>query len=306
MQDKLIEAEIDDGILGVVLVLNDAGVKTFSSCQGGGYGWGHGYLRPIVCFDGDDSEGERAEKIATDAGYQVFPVQRVWYTRDGERVGPFWEMEFVAGAACRAPKDRATVRAHDAPETEPWWEKEWAESFKKYREYAAQHGCPLGGDLLEFVLQDALAYRASHATESAPVAQPMEEALTSSAEELGYPCQQPAAEPVEDAVERIVCHACGMAMVFRRVDTKTLETFHTCAEARKGYVAGAAYRELMAAAQAHVNALEACEPAISNAFGFSAIHGGNYTGPTYGKELTALKAALAALPAQDAELEKEK
>ena len=68
----------------------------------------------------------------------------------------------------------------------------------------------------------------------------------------------------------------------------------------------AAYRELMAAAQAHVTALEACEPAISNAFGFSAIHGGNYTGPTYGKELTALKAALAALPAQDAELEKEK
>ena len=53
------------------------------------------------------------------------------------------------------------------------------------------------------------------------------------------------------------------------------------------YVAGAAYRELMAAAQAHVTALEACEPAISNA-----------------KELTALKAALAALPAQDAELEK--
>ena len=162
MQDKLIEAEIDDGILGVVLVLNDAGVKTFSSCQGGGYGWGHGYLRPIVCFDGDDSEGERAEKIATDAGYQVFQVQRVWYTRDGERVGPFWEMEFVAGAACRAPKDRAAVRAHDAPEMQPWWEKEWAESFKKYREYAAQHGCPLGGDLLEFVLQDALAYRAAH------------------------------------------------------------------------------------------------------------------------------------------------
>ena len=236
MQDKLIEAEIDDGILGVVLVLNDAGVKTFSSCQGGGYECGHGYLRPIVCFDGDDSEGERAEKIATDAGYQVFQVQRVWYTRDGERVGPFWEMEFVAGAACRAPKDRAAVRAHDAPEMQPWWEKEWAESFKKYREYAAQHGCPLGGDLLEFVLQDALAYRASHATESAPVAQPMEEALTSSAEELGYPCQQPAAEPGEDAVERIVCHACGMAMVCRRVDTKTLETFHTCAEARKGYV----------------------------------------------------------------------
>jgi hypothetical protein len=63
---------------------------------------------------------------------------------------------------------------------------------------------------------------ASHAAESAP--------------QLDAEDQHRAAEPVEDAVERIVCHACGMAMVFRRVDTKTLETFHTCAEARKGYV----------------------------------------------------------------------
>ena len=39
------------------------------------------------------------------------------------------------------------------------------------------------------------------------------------------------AEPVEDAVERMsVC--LGMAMVFRRVDTRTLETFHACAVAR--------------------------------------------------------------------------
>ena len=100
----------------------------------------------------------------------------------------------------------------------------------------------------------------------------------------------------------------GRETGYIKSETKAISTWNTRAPdpAAERYVAGAAYRELMAAAQAHVNALEACEPAISNAFGFSAIHGGNYTGPTYGKELTALKAALAALPAQDAELEKEK
>ena len=97
---------LDDGIIGVVRVLRAAGVATYSSCQGGGYQMGHGYLLPTVCFDGDDNEGERAEKIATDAGYQVRQISRTWYTRNGERCGPFWEIQFVTGAACRAPQDR--------------------------------------------------------------------------------------------------------------------------------------------------------------------------------------------------------
>lgn len=97
---------LDDGIIGVVKVLMAAGVKTFSSCQGGGRAAGHAHERPQVWFDGDDAEGERAEKIATDAGYQVFEVARFWYTRAGERTGPFWRLEFVSGAACRAPVDR--------------------------------------------------------------------------------------------------------------------------------------------------------------------------------------------------------
>ena len=96
------EDAIDEGILGVVRILRAAGVDTYSSCQGGGYWMGHGYMLPTVCFKGDDADGERAERVATEAGYQVRQVSRTWYTRDGERIGPFWEMQFVMGAACRA------------------------------------------------------------------------------------------------------------------------------------------------------------------------------------------------------------
>ena len=80
---------LDDGIVGVVKALRAAGVDTYSSCQGGGSAFGHGYIRPTVCFDGDDAEGERAERIAHAAGYQVRQVARIWYTRDGERVRTF-------------------------------------------------------------------------------------------------------------------------------------------------------------------------------------------------------------------------
>ena len=97
---------LDDGIIGVVKVLRAAGVDTYSSCQGGGYLLGHGYLLPTVCFNGDDAEGERAERIATEAGYQVRQVSRTWHTREGTRYGPFWELQFVMGAACRGPIDR--------------------------------------------------------------------------------------------------------------------------------------------------------------------------------------------------------
>ena len=41
-----------------------------------------------------------------------------------------------------------------------------------------------------------------------------------------------------------------------------------------------------------VKALDLCEPAINGAFGLAAIHGANYSGPTYGKELDAARVAL--------------
>lgn len=48
-----------------------------------------------------------------------------------------------------------------------------------------------------------------------------------------------------------------------------------------------------AAAKALETALTACLPAIESATVFQHVHGFNYAGPTFGKELEALRAALA-------------
>jgi hypothetical protein len=55
-------------------------------------------------------------------------------------------------------------------------------------------------------------------------------------------------------------------------------------------------RRLREAASALEKALTLVEPAINNAFVFSALHGQNYEGPTYGEELKALRAVLASTP----------
>ena len=95
---------LDDGIIGVVKVLMAAGVETFNSCQGGGPAFGHAHMMPVVSFKGDEDAGRRAERIATEAGYQVFQLARIEYERQGER-HEYWELQFVMGAACRAPID---------------------------------------------------------------------------------------------------------------------------------------------------------------------------------------------------------
>src|ERR1700738_4540247 len=63
---------LDDGIIGVVRALRNAGIDTSSSCDG------HMRERPTVWFTGDENEGERAEMVATEAGFQVFHVSRFW------------------------------------------------------------------------------------------------------------------------------------------------------------------------------------------------------------------------------------
>lgn len=90
---------LDDGILGVVKVLREAGIDTFHSCQGGP---SHSSEKPEVRFHGDENEGFRAEEVTTAAGYQVFEICRFWYSNSqGERLGPYWEITFVPGAAHR-------------------------------------------------------------------------------------------------------------------------------------------------------------------------------------------------------------
>lgn len=49
--------DLDPGILPLVIVLRDAGMETYESCQGGE---GHAYPEPTIRFHGDRSEGHKA------------------------------------------------------------------------------------------------------------------------------------------------------------------------------------------------------------------------------------------------------
>jgi len=82
---------LDDGIRDIVLLLRQAGVETFASCQGGE---GHAYPVPTVRFNGERSEGFRALAWAMEHGLSVVALRRVWRVIDGEPEGPFWEMTF--------------------------------------------------------------------------------------------------------------------------------------------------------------------------------------------------------------------
>jgi hypothetical protein len=83
---------IDVGIARAVEALQDAGVETFESCQGGP---GHAFPEPTVRFHGSHSEGHRALAAAMDAGLDVGALRRVWDVIDGEPSGPCWEMTFA-------------------------------------------------------------------------------------------------------------------------------------------------------------------------------------------------------------------
>ena len=82
---------LDKGIERAVHVLNDAGVETFESCQGGD---GHAYVEPTIRFHGDQGEGYRALAAALSAGLRVVALRRTWCIHDNEPTGPYWEMVF--------------------------------------------------------------------------------------------------------------------------------------------------------------------------------------------------------------------
>lgn len=82
---------LDDGIAEAVLVLRQAGVYTYASCEGGK---GHPYPEPTIRFDGERSEGLRALAIALENGLQVSSLRRIWQMVDGELTGPDWELTF--------------------------------------------------------------------------------------------------------------------------------------------------------------------------------------------------------------------
>lgn len=82
---------LDPGIVHAVQTLQELGVETFESCEGGA---GHAYHEPTVRFHGHKSEGFRALAGAMSAGLPVSELRRVWPLLDDEPTGPWWELTF--------------------------------------------------------------------------------------------------------------------------------------------------------------------------------------------------------------------
>lgn len=102
---QVIEWGIDEGILPVVMVLNDAGFDTFSSCQGGE---GHAFASPTVRIKlpasargmAVEAEIGRMAEVLIEAGYGGFYIKHIRsYQLSGEwqpDSQPFIEVEFWA------------------------------------------------------------------------------------------------------------------------------------------------------------------------------------------------------------------
>lgn len=80
---------LDAGIYRAVIVLREAGIETFESCEGGE---GHAYPEPTVRFYGERAEGFKALAAAIGAGLPVAALRRAWPIIDGEPTGPWWEL----------------------------------------------------------------------------------------------------------------------------------------------------------------------------------------------------------------------
>ncbi len=86
---------LDPGIERAVVVLREAGIETYESCEGGA---GHAYAEPTVRFHGERAEGFRALAAAIQAGLRVAELRRVWSIQEEEPTGPSWELTFVPKA----------------------------------------------------------------------------------------------------------------------------------------------------------------------------------------------------------------
>ena len=82
---------LDAGIATAVETLQEAGIETFESCEGGA---GHAYPEPTVRFQGDQPTGFLAFAAAMAGRLPVAELRRVWPILDGEPTGPWWEITF--------------------------------------------------------------------------------------------------------------------------------------------------------------------------------------------------------------------
>lgn len=82
---------LDAGIEKEVIVLREASIETFESCEGGKE---HAFPEPTIRFHGDCVTGRQAVAIALKAGLAVSELRRVWPVLDGDLTGPCWELTF--------------------------------------------------------------------------------------------------------------------------------------------------------------------------------------------------------------------
>ena len=92
MDDGHYSPPLDPGIRAAVVALNEAGIATFESCEGGP---GHAYAEPTVRFAGPYALGFRALAVAMENGLSVAELRRTWSLVDGEPTGPYWELTFT-------------------------------------------------------------------------------------------------------------------------------------------------------------------------------------------------------------------
>jgi hypothetical protein len=83
---------LDPGIRAYVERLQESGIETFESCEGGP---GHAYPEPTVRFYGTPEAGWRAVGICLAYGLPIQFLRRIWYVLDrNEPSGPYWEIVF--------------------------------------------------------------------------------------------------------------------------------------------------------------------------------------------------------------------
>ncbi len=92
MTTKTYDPPLDKGIEHAVRLLQENGVETFESCEGGA---NHAFPEPTVRFHGEYSEGYRAVSVALGRGLPVAELRRVYSVEDGELKGPWWELTFA-------------------------------------------------------------------------------------------------------------------------------------------------------------------------------------------------------------------
>ena len=93
---EIIDGILDPGIAQFVKTLQEHGIETYESCEGGK---GHSFPEPTIRFSGGPAQGYKAVWAAMTFGpLPVSDLRRFWRVLEGELEGPSWEMTFYKKA----------------------------------------------------------------------------------------------------------------------------------------------------------------------------------------------------------------